>query len=48
MVPDVNRKAMRKGRGAAASVSGAATKATNRITVVKANALLRFTAMAAL
>jgi hypothetical protein len=48
MVPDVNRKAIRNGRGAAARGSGAATKASNRIKVVRANSLLCFVAMAAL
>jgi hypothetical protein len=48
MVPDVNRKAMRNGRGAAARASSAATKASNTIKGVKTNGLLRCVTMAAL
>ncbi len=48
MVPDVNRKAMRNGRAAAARVWRTATEASNRIKVVKTNSLLCFIAMAAL
>ena len=48
MVPDVNKKAMRNGRAAATRLSGAATKASNKIKVVKTLSLLWFVAMAAL
>ncbi|HEX5021320.1 MAG TPA: hypothetical protein VFX54_11705 [Candidatus Binatia bacterium] len=48
MVPEVNRKAMRRGRAAAARLSADATKASNKINVVETIGLRPHVIMAAL